>query len=89
LATGTARIGANARSVVASPVSPAGAKRRAGAWPVAMATTLRIAACRDPGAHGATAPRPTFPNSIPVQGAKARAADAARPPSEGINNVQA
>jgi hypothetical protein len=50
---------------------------------------VRIAACRDPGAHGATAPGPTVVAGAAVQGAKASRADARRPPSEGTSYVEA
>jgi len=42
---------------------------------------FRIARWRDPGVHSATAPRPPTAPGAPAHGAKARAADAARPPS--------
>jgi hypothetical protein len=43
----------------------------------------RIAA-GDPGAQSATAPNPPVVADAPVRGAKARPADAGRPPSEGL-----
>jgi hypothetical protein len=36
---------------------------------------LRIVRMHDPGAHGATAPRPTAARSTPVHGAKAKPPD--------------
>lgn len=47
----------------------------------------RIVANRDPRAHGATAPWLTAAADAAVHGAKARPADAVRPPSEGMTNV--
>jgi len=45
--------------------APASEAVQNGSWP-----------CHDPGAHGATAPRPAVAPGAPVRGAKAKPADA-------------
>jgi hypothetical protein len=65
-----------------------GVARRATAAPRQHARirhALRIAAGRDPGAPGATAPRPDVVPGAPAQGAQASRPDGRRPPIEGRN----